>query len=157
MDNETKKYFEELSGEMEEPAIELVRSGSATLRSRPEADLQARNMNEESEGQLTIDVYQTANHIVIESTIAGVKPEDLDVDITSESVTIRGKREKEERIKEDDYIYQECYWGRFSRSIILPQEVDPDNAEASLKNGILIIKLPKVDRHKAKKLHVQFN
>ena len=72
-------------------------------------------------------------------------------------MTIRGKREKEERIKEDDYIYQECYWGRFSRSIILPQEVDPDNAEASLKNGILIIKLPKVDRHKAKKLHVQFN
>ena len=153
MDDETKKYFEELTGTAEEAQIELAKAGSSTLRVRSAAP----SLSEEAEGQLTIDVYQTPLYIVIESTIAGVKPEDLDIDITNESVTIKGKREKEEKVQGDDYIYQECYWGRFSRSIILPQEVDPDAAEASLKNGILSIKLPKLDRHRAKKLKVHFS
>jgi len=111
---------------------------------------------DEGEGQLTIDVYQTPNEIVVESTIAGVNPEDLDVDITNESVTIRGKRVKEKRVSEEDYFYQECYWGKFSRSIILPQEVDADNSTAVIKNGVLTIKLPKLNRQKTKKLKVKF-
>jgi len=155
MDDETKKYFEELTNTAEEAQIELAKAGSSALRMR--SGTSHSSISEEAEGQLTIDVYQTPLYIVIESTIAGVKPEDLDIDITSESVTIRGKREKEERVQSDDYIYQECYWGRFSRSVILPQEVDPDAAEASLKNGILTIKLPKLDRHRAKKLKVHFS
>ena len=94
---------------------------------------------------------------MIESTIAGVKPDDLDISITNESVTIRGRREKEKRVKDEDYFYQECYWGRFSRSIILPQEVDSDSAEASFKNGVLIIRLPKINRQKTKKLKVKLD
>lgn len=58
-------------------------------------------------------------------------------------VTIRGKREIEETITEDDYFYQECYWGGFSRSIILPMEIIPEKVDASLKNGVLTVKLPK--------------
>ena len=112
---------------------------------------------EEGEGQLTIDVYQTPEEVVVESTIAGVKPEDLDISITNEAVTIRGKREKTETIKDEDYFYQECYWGKFSRSIILPQEIDADKAVASLKNGILIIRLPKLNRQKSKKLKIKFD
>lgn len=108
----------------------------------------------ESEGQLTIDVYQTPNHIIIKSTIAGVAPEDLDITITNDMVTIRGKREKDEEIKTEDYYYQECYWGAFSRSVILPTDVQSDEAEASLKNGILTIKLPKVEKVKTKKIKV---
>lgn len=157
MDEDTKKYFEELSGDMRETEIELAKANSPALRARTGSISNVKSLSDESEGQLTIDVYQTPHHFIIESTIAGVKPEDLDVDITSEAVTIRGRREKEEKIKEDDYIYQECYWGRFSRSIILPQEIDPEGAEASLKNGILVIKLPKLDRQKAKKLKVHFS
>ena len=153
MDEETKKYFEELTDTAEEAQIELTKAGSSALRTRSSD----RDLSEETEGQLTIDVYQTSNCIVIESTIAGVKPEDLDIDITNESVTIKGSREKEEKISDNDYIYQECYWGRFSRSVILPQEVDPEAAEASMKNGILTIKLPKLDRHRAKKLKVHFS
>jgi len=72
-------------------------------------------------------------------------------------VVIHGKREKTETIKDEDYFYQECYWGKFSRSIILPQEVDADKAVASLKNGILLIKLPKLNREKTKKLKVKFD
>ena len=115
------------------------------------------SFDSEIEGQLTIDVYQTADNIVVESTIAGVKPEDIDIDISSESVTIRGKREKEERVEEGDYIYQECYWGRFARSIILPQEIDSDNSTAAFKNGILTIKLPKVSKDKKKRLKVHLS
>ena len=111
---------------------------------------------EEGEGQLTIDVYQTPEEIVVESTIAGVNPDDLDIDITNEAVTIRGKRSKEKRIADEDYFYQECYWGKFSRSIILPQEVDAENAEAKIKNGVLTIHLPKLNRQKSKKVKVKF-
>lgn len=108
-----------------------------------------------SEGQLTIDVYQTADDIVIKSTIAGVKPENLDVNINNDMVTIRGERQQEEDISVDSYYYQECYWGPFSRSVILPVEIISDKAEATMKNGILTLKLPKADTTKTRKIQVR--
>jgi HSP20 family protein len=110
---------------------------------------------EEAEGQLAIDVYQTPDEIVVESTIAGVKASDLDIDVTSESVTIRGERHRDARVADRDYFWQECFWGKFSRSIILPQEIDPDRAHSSLKRGVLTIHLPKVHRDKARKVQVK--
>lgn len=109
----------------------------------------------ESEGQLTIDVFQTPANIIIQSTIAGVKPEDLDITITNDMVTIKGERKNEEVIKEEDYYYQECYWGKFSRSVILPVDVVSEKAEASMKNGILTIMLPKAEQLKTKKIRVK--
>lgn len=108
----------------------------------------------DSEGQLTIDVYQTPTDIVIKSTIAGVNSEDLDITITNDMVTIKGKREKDEIITGGDYYYQECYWGAFSRSVILPVDVEAEKAEASMKNGILTIRLPKIEKIKTKKIRV---
>lgn len=108
----------------------------------------------ESEGQLTIDVYQTANEIVIKSTIAGVKPEDIDITMTNDMITIKGTRQKDEGVKEEDYYYQECYWGAFSRSVILPVDVEADKARAGMKNGILTIRLPKVEKVKTKKIEI---
>lgn len=104
---------------------------------------------DESEGQLSIDVYQTKDNIVIKSTIAGVKPEDIDVSIDNDMVTIRGSRSQEEKISENDYFYQECYWGEFSRSVILPMEVNAEETEASLKNGVLTLILPKAQKNKS--------
>jgi len=109
----------------------------------------------DSEGQLTIDVYQTDNDIVIKSTIAGVKPEDLDVSINNDMVTVRGDRKNEETVEGENYYYQECYWGTFSRSVILPVEVLADKAEATMKNGILTVRLPKADTTKSKKIQVR--
>lgn len=111
--------------------------------------------SEPAEGQLTIDVYQTPLEIVVESALAGVGPEDVDINVTNDSVTIRGERHRESRIHDEDYLYQECYWGRFSRSVILPQEVDPDEAHATFKNGILTVHLPKVVKQKSKKLKIR--
>lgn len=109
----------------------------------------------EQEGELTVDVYQTADTVVIKAMIAGVRPEDLDISITRDLVTIRGKREEERTITEEDFIMKELYWGSFSRAIALPVEIDVDEAEAIEKHGLLILKLPKLDKKKKSKLKVR--
>ncbi|MBI5147847.1 MAG: Hsp20/alpha crystallin family protein [Parcubacteria group bacterium] len=178
MDDKAKKFFQDLIGKEEtreapvavktdaaeddgEDAAAPVKTAKKTtepvMAKKPKEEDKEAEMFEESEGQLTIDVYQTPTEIVIQSTIAGVSPENLDIAITNESVTIKGKRERSETVKEEDYFYQECYWGRFSRSIILPQEIDADQSTAIFKNGVLTIRLPKVDKRMAKKLKVKFD
>lgn len=107
------------------------------------------------EGELTVDVYQTGDAIVIKSMIAGVRPEDLDISITRDMITIRGKREEERIAKDDDYFARELYWGTFSRTIQLPEEIDVDEAEAVEKHGLLILKLPKLDKKRQSKLKVK--
>ncbi len=152
-------FFERLTGaspEDENPASP-EKPKKETLKQKVEISPEQLDSPEwlpDSEGQLTIDVYQTPSHVVIKSTIAGVKSEDLDITITNDMVTIRGQRQKDEEIKTEDYYYQECYWGAFSRSVILPVDVEAEEAEASLKNGILTIKLTKIEKVKTKKIKV---
>jgi HSP20 family protein len=106
------------------------------------------------EGQLAIDVYQTENDLVIQSAIAGVKPENLDISMERDIITIKGSREKlfEEN---GDYFIQECFWGPFSREVILPSEVDPQRAVAEMKNNILTIRIPKILREKKRRIIVR--
>lgn len=106
------------------------------------------------EGQLAIDVYQSDSELVIQSAIAGVKPEDIDISIDDDVITIRGKRGKFSD-EQSDYFYQECYWGAFSRQIISPVEIDPGRVDASLKNGILTIRIPKILRSKKRKIVIK--
>jgi len=100
----------------------------------------------QEEGHLTVDVFKNGDNIVIQSAIAGADPNSMDISITKDMVTIKGIRTAEERIKSSDYYHRELYWGSFSRSIILPADIDPDNSKASMKNGILTIKLPKLGK-----------
>ncbi len=111
--------------------------------------------NDYEEGQLAIDVYETDNEIVIKSTMAGVKPEDIDISINNDMLTIRGKREESSNIKEENYLYKECYWGSFSRSIILPTEVDNKNIDAELENGVLTVTLKKISHDKQIEVNVK--
>ncbi len=129
------------------------RSDSAPIVVAPLAD----EIEEASEGELSVDVYQTATHIVIKAMIAGVKPEDLDVSITRDMVTIRGKRERHTEAGAGEFFFQELYWGTFSRTIVLPQEVEIEEAEAVEKHGLLIIRLPKMDKGRQAKLKVRSN
>ena len=133
---------------------DLAKASSAVAQPKIIAKISPSD-DDEPEGQLTVDVYQTPSEIVVESAIAGVKPENVDVDVSSDSVTIRGTREREKEIKEENYFYRECYWGKFSRSVILPQEVEPEAASVSLKNGILSVHLPKLNRKRSKKIKIK--
>ncbi len=113
-------------------------------------------ISENTEGQLTVDVYQTPEAIIVEATLAGVKSGDLDIDITSELITIKGERKRDVEVSDSDYFYQELFWGKFSRLIILPEEIDTNSAESSMKDGVLIIKLPKLKRESGgKKLRIK--
>jgi HSP20 family protein len=110
---------------------------------------------EEEVGELSVDVYETGKEIIIESMIAGVKPEDLQIATTHNSITISGKREANTHVKGDEYIVQELYWGQFSRTVELPNDIDVDSAEAVEKHGLLIIRLPKIDKDRNVKVKVK--
>jgi HSP20 family protein len=129
----------------EEPA-------TVTVQESPE---QSTNWTEEVEGELSVDVHQTRDSIVIKAIVAGIRPDDIDVAITREMVTIKGRRDADKTVHGDDFFHQELYWGSFSRTILLPEEVDPDGAEAMSKHGLLIITLPKLDVKRQTRVRVK--
>ena len=155
MSKDKRSFFERLTG-----TVRLDDSGadsSLSNRSHRNDDESASwiDKDTEQEGELTVDVYQTPEMIVIKSMIAGVRPEDLDISITRDIVTIHGKREEEQVASDEDFFTRELYWGSFSRTISLPEEIDVDEAEAIEKHGLLILKLPKLDKKRRSKLKVR--
>lgn len=150
-----RSFFEKLTGavrledeDMQEVEPERVTRG-----------LSKENIFEEpeEEAQLTVDVFQTPSEIVVKTMVAGVKPEDLDVSITRDTITIHGERGEDRTVSDDDYVHRELYWGSFSRTINLPEEIDVDGAEAVEKHGMLILRLPKLDKNRQTKLKVKGN
>jgi HSP20 family protein len=110
---------------------------------------------EEEIGQLPVDVYETAHEVIIQTLIAGVMPEHLNINITRDVVSITGKREENKGINPESYHLQELYWGAFERVIDLPVEVEIDNAEAIERHGLLMIKLPKLDKSRKTALKIK--
>lgn len=110
---------------------------------------------DDDQGQLAVDVYQTEDNIILKTPVAGVKSEDLEISITDEVITIKGERKTEGEILRENYLCQECYWGTFTRSYVLPMPVTSEKAQATLKNGILTITIPKQEKTKAKKIEIK--
>jgi HSP20 family protein len=108
-------------------------------------------------GELSVDVINSADAIIIKAMIAGVKPSDVDVDITRDSLTLKATRHNEHEIEDENFHMRELYWGTFARTIDLPEEVDVDLAEAKEKHGLLVITLPKLDKHRKAKLQIKSN
>ncbi len=132
------------------------RAASTRLHVAPdEVRADEDGVSHEEEGELTLDIYDRGDAFVIQSTVAGVKPEDLDVSITNDTIAIKGKRERIEDIADTNYYYKELFWGPFSRSVILPEEVEEEAAEAHLKFGLLTLHLPKKKRGVRQKLKVK--
>lgn len=156
-EKEKDNIFMELAKVRTEPTPITVDAEESDAEEEIDEETEEFDAEEEAEGQLTVDVYQDKDSIVVQSTVAGVEPDDLEINITNESVTIRGRREKIQKIEDKDYYYQECFWGKFSRSIILPAEVDPEGSKANLKNGVLTITMPKLVKKRAKKLKVKMD
>ncbi|MES2088083.1 MAG: Hsp20/alpha crystallin family protein [Patescibacteria group bacterium] len=157
MPKEKKSFFERLTGSMHmddrEEAVEITPTHQKIKKPEKEMWLE----DEQEEGQLTVDVYQGPDDIIIKAMVAGVKPEDLDISINRDMVSIKGTREESREVKEDDYFTKELYWGSFSRTILLPQEIDVETSEASEKHGLLFIRLPKIDKGRKTKLKVKSN
>lgn len=164
MSKDKRSFFERLTGSTrinheddeidfeggrKQPSVKKVPAGKG-------ADAAQEWMEETvEEGQLTVDVYQTPTDIIIKTIVAGLKPEDLDISISRDMVTIRGKREEVREASDDDYFHRELYWGTFSRTILLPEEIDVEASEATERHGLLIVKLPKVDKRRQTKLRVK--
>jgi len=111
--------------------------------------------DEEEVGQLPVDVYETPKELIIQTLIAGVLPEHLTINITRDVVSISGKREENKAISQDSYHIQELYWGSFERVVDLPVEVEIDSAEAIERHGLLMIKLPKLDKARKTALKIK--
>ena len=152
------KFEDNEENEEEESYLNTKRVNSPIKNNGEEKD---RNLpreskwEEEVEAELTIDVYQTPTDIIIQTMVAGVQPDNLSLTITRDMITIKGKREENQSIDKNNYYVQELYWGSFSRTISLPEEVDPEEAEAIEKHGLLIIKLPKLDKNRETKLKIK--
>jgi HSP20 family protein len=102
-------------------------------------------------------MYQNPTDIVIKTMVAGVKPEDLDISITRDMVTIRGRRTENAEVSDGDFFHKELYWGAFSRTIVLPAEIEIEEAEAKETHGLLTLTLPKIDKNRQSKLKVRAN
>ena len=106
-------------------------------------------------GELAIDMYQTANDVVVKAALPGLKPEEVDISITGDTLTIKGERKEEQEVKQEDYFYKEHRYGGFSRSIAIPVQVKSDKAEALFENGVLTLTLPKAEEIKPKQIKVK--
>ncbi|MDD2935046.1 MAG: Hsp20/alpha crystallin family protein [Candidatus Pacebacteria bacterium] len=151
-----KSFFEKLTGTVDiDEADKSLDNKKSHDGDNDYEENEEKNWMEEEEGELTIDMYQDNDNVIIKTMVAGVKPEDLDVDISRDMVTIRGKREESHEVENQDYFSRELYWGSFSRTITLPTEINIDEAQAEEKHGLLTLILPKTDKGKKAKLKVK--
>lgn len=116
---------------------------------------EGENETAKEEGQLSVDVFQTAECIVIVAPVAGVKPEDLSINVTDDVLSIKGKRDLKFAVSAGDYFTQECFWGNFSRSVILPEAVDTSRVNASFNNGVLTVRIPKIEKIRTRTIKIK--
>jgi HSP20 family molecular chaperone IbpA len=153
MFKEKRSFFERITGSV--PYDEETSKEESTIPPLVKTKDSDYSEKAEEEGELSVDVYKTPTEVVVQSMIAGVRPEDLNISITREMMTIKGRREKPADISEEDYFQKELYWGSFSRTLVLPYEVEAEEAEAVEKHGLLTIRLPKIDKEKIQKIKVR--
>ncbi len=158
MENKKRSFFERLTGSisMKEDEEEEVPQFSKNLPHSPQRSGGTWIEEEQDEeAELAVDVYQTREHIIVQTMVAGVRPEDLELTIGRDVITIRGKREENQTIDEENYFTKELYWGKFSRTMSLPSEVEPEEVEATEKHGLLTVKMQKVDKDKKNSVKVR--
>ena len=153
MSKEKKSFFERLTGSVPENMDDSGYDIPA-VKDEEKSFIERENDYDAEDGQLAVDVFQNDNEVIIQSIVAGVKPDDLDISIDKNSVTIRGKRENNRLTKRENAVCQELYWGGFSRTVSLSDEMDSENAEAAIKNGILTIRLPFAKKIQKQKIRV---
>jgi len=157
MFKDKRSFFERITGSVpyDETETEAVVISESLPVQKPKENRWALDEEAEEEGELTVDVYQTENEVVLQTMVAGVKPEDLNISITREMITIKGRRERPTESIAANVLYKELYWGAFTRAVMLPAEIEVDQAEAIERHGLLTIRLPKTDKEKIQKIKVK--
>ena len=168
MATKKKSFLERLTGGLtldddvfEDDSITKEKESAVVIKGKSSGNLEKREKevmwvdDEPEDAQLTVDVYQTPTHIIVDTMAAGVRPEDLSITIMRDMIVIKGKREESRMIDEENYFLKELYWGTFSRTISLPAEVEPEEAEAVEKHGLITVKIPKIDKTKKMNLKVK--
>ncbi len=163
MQKEKRSIFERLLGTVRLEENENDYGSYSALKKNtpdPSAHIQVHSdkdesLTEEDEGQLSVDMYETDKEIIIEAMIAGVRPDDIQLNITRDQVTIRGKRESNTQVNENNYFIKELFWGAFARTVNLPHEIIIEEADAIEKHGLLIVRLPKLDKNRQSKIRVK--
>ncbi len=151
-----RSFFERLTGSVDlEDDFELEEEELAKKEKTLGVDGSAWGEENSGEGELAVDVYQTPDEVVVRTMIPGVKKEDIDISLSRDMLTIKGTRREERTVQEQDYFHRELYWGAFNRTIQLPHEVDIEHAEASENQGLLTVKLPRVDKGRQTKLKIK--
>jgi len=153
--NKKRSFFDRITGSIH--AIEQDEEENVSVKAHKTEKKNGNGwMEEENEElELTVDVYQTPTDIILQTMIAGVKPDDLELTIARDIITIKGKREENRNIDEENYFIKELYWGNFSRTVLLPQEVEPEEVEATEKHGLLTIRIQKVDKEKRNNIKIK--
>jgi HSP20 family protein len=157
MENKKRSFFERLTGSisMDDDFEDTKKKVPVVSGNKKGAGAQNWIEEEAEEAELAVDLYQTPNEIIIQTMVAGVRPEDLEISVTRDMATISGKREESRTIDDENYFAKELYWGRFSRTISLPQEVEPEEVDATERHGLLTIKLQKIDKEKKNNVKVR--
>jgi HSP20 family protein len=104
---------------------------------------------------LAVDVFEKEGALVVKAAVPGVNPEDLDITVTGDVLNIKGEVKEREEIKEENYHRREFRYGSFCRSVRLPLEVDVNQADATFKDGILTLTLPKPEEKKPKSVSIK--
>jgi HSP20 family protein len=153
-----RSLFERITGTVKMDEFDDVEhvDNEASHDERREINNTLENPDEHTDmGQLSVDVINQPEEIIIRAIVAGVKPHELDVQISRDMVVITGTREENREIEEQDFYHRELYWGSFSRKIILPEEIDVELSTAEEKHGLLELHLTKIDKNKKTKLQVK--
>ena len=106
-------------------------------------------------GAFAVDVYETEDAVVVKSAIPGVKPEDIDISLTGDTLTIKGETKSEEKVEEENYVRREMRYGSFVRTLSIPTSVVVDKADAEFENGVLTLTLPKAEEVKPKAIQIK--
>ncbi len=104
---------------------------------------------------LAIDMYETNDQVVVKAALPGIKPEEIEITITGNTLTISGESKEESQVKEKDYIRKEQRYGSFTRSVTLPNGLKADKADATFENGVLTLQVPKSEQVKPKTIKIK--
>jgi HSP20 family protein len=105
--------------------------------------------------ELALDMYETDNDLVITAALPGIKPEDVDITITGDALTIKGETKSETKVEKANYLRQERRYGAFARTVALPLPIQADKAEAKFKDGVLTLSIPKAEEAKPKSIKIK--